>query len=165
MLDLLFLFKTQMPPRLVYFWVDYRVPRKQCWLAEIRTSHIHLELQRQGSVSIAACSPSHRARLLPSVNQLFPIDSNPLFPNRFTRKTTSTPLPTSPRCTAWHGTCCWSGAGEVVLWSPQSHDGFVQHWWTPGDLHTFTPGKRLAHSSNSDILSLTLYKQKSSVSA
>lgn len=57
----------------------------------------------------------------------FSIDGNPLFPNRFTRKTTSTPLPTFPRCTAWHCTCCWSGAGEMALWSPQSPDGFVQY--------------------------------------
>lgn len=96
------------------------------------------------------CSPAllHWARLLPDVTQVFPIDSDQLFPNRFPRKPWG--LQTCPRCSAWHGVCC-------CQW-PQNWLHPMLHW-IPGKLHTFTPGKSQAQSRNSDIL--LLYKQKS----
>lgn len=88
------------------------------------------------------CSPSPWARLLPDVTQRFPIDSTPLFPNRFPRKPRA--LPACPRCSACHGMCCCQCPLQWL------HPIFQS---IPGRLHSFTPGKSLAQSINSDILS------------
>lgn len=84
--------------------------------------------------------------LLPDVTQKFSHQFQPIISKQIPKKTTSTPNLPQVQCLAWNVLF------PVALCPPQwLHPKFH---CIPGKLHTFTPGRSLAQSRNSDILSL-----------